>query len=342
MSAAVYMAAMQARGTSPLDRAKAVLTIPDLWVALGLPGPAPKPGAVVSSPFREDKKPSFSIFHGGQLFKDFSTGDTGGVVKFVALAKSCDSSTAAKWLIEHARTAPAHRPQVLATKAPKAKTLRVPNLTKPAVSALAQLAAVRRWPMFAGCEIAAQGGLLWTCDMIDDGTTRRAWAITDSARRSVQVRRLDGQPWAWNKAKAWTLGGSLAGWPIGAADIGDKPTVFLTEGTPDFLAAITLAWMEDRANSTAVVCLPGATQTIHSDALPNFAGKHVRICEQSDTAGEKAGRNWAAQLIEAGATVDGFTMPAGFKDLADVLAATGDDLEPLINLFEEMEGVPCP
>lgn len=327
-------------GTSPLDRAKDSATIPGLWVALGLPGPAPKPGAGVSSPFREDKKSSFSISRDGRLFHDFATGDAGGVVAFVTRAKQCDYSTAAKWLIEYTRIAPAPRPQVVA---PKKKTLRIPHLTKPDVTELAQLAAVRRWPMFAGCEIAAQGGLLWTCDMIDDGTTRRAWAITDSARRSVQVRRLDGQPWAWNKAKAWTLGGSLAGWPIGAADIGDKPTVFLTEGTPDFLAAITLAWMEDRANSTAVVCLPGATQTIHSDALPNFAGKHVRICEQSDTAGEKAGRNWAAQLIEAGATVDGFTMPAGFKDIADVLAATeGDDLEPLINLFEEMEGVPCP
>lgn len=50
---------------------------------------------------------------------------------------------------------------------------------------------------------------------------------------------------------------------------------------------------------------------------------------------------FALEQPETVASVDGFTMPAGFKDLADVLAATGDDLAPLINLFEEMEEAPC-
>lgn len=328
---------------TPLDRAKDSLTIPGLWVALDLPGPAPKPGAVVSSPFRDDRKPSFSVSRDGRLFHDFSTNDSGDVVAFVTRARNCSFADAARECIRLADTVPAFRPTP-----PAKKVLRVPTLDRPTVAEIAQLAAVRHWPLFTGCEIAVQRGLLWSCDMMDDGTPRRAWAVTDSARRSVQVRRLDGLPWTWCNAKAWTLGGSLAGWPIGAADIGDKPTVLLTEGGPDFLAAFTLAWMADRAAASAVVCLPGATNTIAEDALPYFAGKHVRICEQSDPAGESAGRRWAAQLLAAGAMVDGFTMPAGFKDIADTLAAAvgegdaeGEDLAAPVNLFEGMEVAPC-
>lgn len=313
---------------SPLDRAKEHLSIFVLWHALGLPG-APK--KICRSPFREDRRASFSISDDGKVFHDFATNDSGDVVAFVARAKKCSLGDAARELIRIAALTPA---QPVRQKEPK-KPLRIPAFTVPSVGDLAEIQRVRGWPVFAGLEIATQRGLLHRCSMTDDGVSRPAWAITDSARRSIQVRRMDGQPWSWNKAKAWTLGGSIAGWPIGAADIGDRRLVLFCEGGPDFLAAHTLAWLADRASSVAVVCVPGATASLHPDALPFFAGKHVRIFEHADDAGSDAGQRWASQLKQAGATVDGFTFDAPHKDLADLLAATdGESLNCPADVFE--------
>jgi hypothetical protein len=174
-------------------------------------------------------------------------------------------------------------------------------------------------------EVALCRGLLHVCTMLDDGILRRAWAITDSTRRSVQVRRLDGQPWSWNGAKAWTLGGSQANWPIGADTIAIYPLFCLCPGGPDFLAAHGLAWLAERDDTMAFVCMPGESAAIHTDALPLFKDKRGRIFEQADLAGVKAGIRWAAQLREAGAIVDGFTILPPFKDLAEVFAASGGD-----------------
>jgi len=314
--------------SSPLDRAKEHLSIFVLWHALGLPG---SPKKICHSPFREDRRASFSISDDGKVFHDFATNDSGDVVAFVARAKKCSLGDAARELIRIAATTPA---QPIRQKQPK-KPLRIPAFTVPTVGDLAEIQRVRGWPRFAGLEIATQRGLLQRCTMIDDGVSRPAWAITDSARRSVQVRRMDGQPWGWNKAKAWTLGGSIAGWPIGAADIGNRRLVLFCEGSPDFLAAHTLAWLADRASTVAVVCVPGATASLHADALPFLAGRHVRIFEHADAPGSAAGQRWAAQLQQAGATVDGFTFDAPHKDLADLLAATdGESLHCPADVFE--------
>jgi hypothetical protein len=313
---------------SPLDRAKEHLSIFVLWHALGLPG-APK--KICRSPFREDRRASFSISDDGKVFHDFATNDSGDVVAFVARAKKCSLGDAARELIRIAALTPA---QPVRQKEAK-KPLRIPAFTVPSVGDLAEIQRVRGWPVFAGLEIATQRGLLHRCTMTDDGVSRPAWAITDSAHRSIQVRRMDGQPWSWNKAKAWTLGGSIAGWPIGAADIGDRRLVLFCEGGPDFLAAHTLAWLADRAASVAVVCVPGASASLHPDAMPFFTGRHVRIFEHTDDAGSDAGQRWASQLKQAGATVDGFGLDAPHKDLADLLAATdGESLNCPADVFE--------
>jgi hypothetical protein len=316
---------------SPLDRAKDHLSIFVLWHALGLPG-APK--KICRSPFREDRRASFSIRDDGKVFHDFATNDSGDVVAFVARAKKCSLGDAARELIRIAALTPA---QPVRQKEAK-KPLRIPAFTVPSVGDLAEIQRVRGWPVFAGLEIATQRGLLHRCTMTDDGVSRPTWAITDSARRSIQVRRMDGQPWSWNKAKAWTLGGSIATWPIGAADIGDRRLILFCEGSPDFLAAHTLAWLADRAASVAVVCVPGASASLHPDALPFFTGRHVRIFEHTDDAGSDAGQRWASQLKQAGASVDGFALDAPHKDLADLLAAT--DAESLNCPTDIFEGLP--
>lgn len=317
--------------TSKLELAKAKVGIPDVWIAYGLPGVS---GRSCHSPFREDRSPSFSVYDDGKRFRDFGTGDSGSVIDFIMRAKGCSAGDAARELIRLAGLAGITRPPASKTK----KLLCIPNFRGLKIRDLSEIQRVRGWPVFAGLEIATQRGLLYRCTATDDGVSRRAWAITDSARRSVQIRRVDGQPWAWNSAKAWTLGGSIAGWPIGAADIGDRRLVLFCEGGPDFLAAHTLAWLADRASTVAVVCVPGASASLHPNALPYFNGRHVRIFEHADAAGSAAGQRWAAQLKQAGASVDGFTFDAPYKDLADLLAAT--DAESLTCPADVFEGLP--
>jgi hypothetical protein len=302
---------------SLLDQAKDRATIFDVLRAYGLQDGETR--LLRSSPVRPDNNPSFSIRPDGKVAHDFATGESFDVIGLIMRILGCSAADAARELIRIAALTPT--PTAPRPSQPR-KSLRIPDFFRCTISDLTEIQRVRGWPVFAGMEIAHQRGQFYGCTMLDDGTARRAWAITDSARRSIQVRRMDGQPWAWNKAKAWTLGGSIASWPIGAADIGDRHLVLFCEGSPDFIAAYTLAWLADRVASVAVVCVPGATASIHPDSLPFFAGKHVRIFEHADAAGSAAGQRWAAQLKQAGASVDGFTFDPPHGDLADLLAAT--------------------
>ncbi|MFA6286991.1 MAG: hypothetical protein WC661_06345 [Opitutaceae bacterium] len=323
---------------SLLDQAKDRATIFDVLRAYGLQDGETR--LVRSSPVRPDKKPSFSIRPDGKVAHDFATGEAFDVIGLIMRILGCSPSDAARELIRIAALTPAQPVR----KAQAKKLLRIPPFFIPSIDDMAEIQHVRGWPVYTGLHIANQRGLLHRCTMTDDGVSRSAWAITDSARRSIQVRRMDGQPWTWNNAKAWTLGGSIAGWPIGAADIGDRRLVLFCEGGPDFLAAHTLAWLDDRTTSVAVVCVPGATASLHPDALPFFTGKHVRIFEHADDAGSDAGQRWAAQLKQAGATVDGFTFEPPHKDLADLLAATdGESLDCPADVFEGLpkEDSPC-
>ena len=315
---------------SPLELAKEKVTTSEVFRQYGLDdGGGQNP---FRSPLREDNHASLSTLPGGKCLHDFATGETFDTVGQIMRILGCSASEAAKELIRIADLTPA---QLIPRPAQPKKPLRIPALSVLSVSDLAEIQHLRGWPVNAGVEIAHQRGHIFVCTMIDDGTARRAWAITDSARRCIQVRRLDGKPWDWNGSKAWTLGGSIASWPIGAADIGNRRIVLFCEGGPDFLAAYAFAWLAGRADSVAVVCVPGASASIHPEALPFFAGKFVRIFEHADAAGSAAGQRWAAQLTQAGATVDGFTFDPPHKDLADLFAATdAESLNCPSDIFE--------
>lgn len=223
--------------------------------------------------------------------------------------------------------------QVPATKAPC-----IPDLRPLTIGEMASIAHLRGWPMFAGLELLTQRGLLWHGDVFDDGQTWPAWIVTDSAHRNAQARRIDGQPWhGIGDAKAKTLPGCDASWPIGVAGIGNRLFVLVCEGQPDFCAALLVAWFEGLpVDLVAPVCMTGAGNSIHAAALHSFAGKHVRIAVHDDAAGREAGECWAGQLYRAGAAcVDWFDFTGllkrddqQVKDLAD-FATLLDDESPL-------------
>ncbi len=229
------------------------------------------------------------------------------------------------------RTAPKPTPQ----PPPRLAALDL-DLRSPTVTDLATIAATRRWPFFAGLEIARGRGLLHTGKVWDDGGMVDAWILTDSTRYAAQARRMDGQPWRGIEAKAKTMPGSCASWPIGCAEIADRPVVLVCEGGPDALAAMTAAWLTGTAEDVAVVAMLGAGQNFHAQAIDHFRGKRIRIVEQNDAAARKAGRKWYEQLRTVASYVDGYEPPAGDKDLSDTLARLAIEHEELDALAEAM------
>jgi hypothetical protein len=64
-----------------LGRAKARLTIPQLWRHFNLPGELEN-SCCVRSPFHPGRNPRFSIYDGGRRFKDHYNGEAGDVFSF--------------------------------------------------------------------------------------------------------------------------------------------------------------------------------------------------------------------------------------------------------------------
>jgi CHC2 zinc finger len=82
---------------STLADAKARLTIHGLWRHFGFNG---EPTASCHSPFRDDRKKSFSVFDGGTRWKDFSTGESGNAVDFLQRASGLSQKEACRKFIE--------------------------------------------------------------------------------------------------------------------------------------------------------------------------------------------------------------------------------------------------
>ena len=176
---------------------------------------------------------------------------------------------------------------------------------------------------------------------------RRAWIVTDSRRKIAQARRLDGQTWTQiGDKKAWTLPGSDA-WPIGLREAAPFPLIALVEGGPDLLVAFHLVWCTGVQSQVAPVAILGAANDIPNEALRYFAERRVRILPHDDRDGRDAEAGWAAQLLAAGADVDGFSF-AGLlrvddkpiKDLNDFAHVHPDQWEAERDALEQAFGSP--
>jgi hypothetical protein len=300
-------------GLSTLENAKARLNIPGLWRHFGFPG---EPKVSCKSPFREDQHPSFSVNADGTLWHDFATGEAGDAVDFFQRASGLSHKDACRKFIELAggNIKPTARTDRTQPQSADAKPKPVfPNFTKGTAADFKRLASLRNIGR-EGLEFASEHGLLWFASLKDFP----AWIVTDSARVNAQARRMDGRQWEHVGAKAWTLPGAWAAWPIGIAESKPFPAIAVCEGGPDFLAAHYLALWEQASHNTKrdVQCAPvamlGASQRIHPDALPMFAGKRVRIFGHDDEDGSAAVERWARQLEVVGADVDAFNF-AGLR-----------------------------
>ena len=323
---------------SAVAEAKERLTIRDIGAKLF---PEWKPGKSCRCPWRDDRKPSFSISDDGRLFNDFAGGEGGDVVSFLAMARGIPESEAARELIRWAGVrggdagpAPV-RPVVTS---PEREKPNLPLLDEGTPQELTWLSRLR--DLSSDSLVLAVGRELLR---FTDSREGRAWVVTDRDRWAAQARRLDGKPWQrlTGQPKAWTLAGSRASWPIGFADAVRRDRIALVEGGPDALAALHHAWASGCADAVGVVCMIGAACRIPDECLPAFAGLSVRVFIHADAAGMKAARKWAAQLAGAGARVSGFdfsgmlrTDGAEVNDLCDMASVGPDSWEEHRELIE--------
>jgi len=223
------------------------------------------------------------------------------------------------------------KPKPVCVAAPKPRA-EFPPMRTPTAEELGAIARVRGWPKADGLEVLVERGMLFTCEVYDDGREWPAWIVTDPTRRNAQARRMDGKPWEGiGGVKAKSLRGTSAGRCIGASLIDEQTeAVWLMEGTPDLCAAPILAKGAGLdLNKLAFVCVTGAGNALHAEDLPFFAGQPVLIAVHNDAehgAGAKAAIQWAGQLKKAGAgPVTAFNFAAhACKDLSDYLAAASN------------------
>ncbi|MDA0349557.1 MAG: CHC2 zinc finger domain-containing protein [Verrucomicrobia bacterium] len=318
---------------SPLERAVEAITIADVWHRLDLPG---EPKKSSCSPFRDDRKPSFSIFADDRRFIDFGTGEKGDVIDFIMKATGMDRSAAAKQLIEWHKGYSSYSPtgsfqrgvstsqRSLKHAEKERKKLVIPDVDRGSIEELNALSTARGLPVFAAIELLYERGLFGFCNV--DGN--RCWVLFDSAKRNAQVRPLYPDKAGWGK-KAKSLPGSNASWPIGADDIKDKEIVFLTEGPPDLLAAATVAWWETNSRDferLGFCSMTGARQTISRDALPLFEGKTVRILIDNDPGGLEGASKWWKQLDPYAVQLEAWMSDREGEDLNDYVRRCWEEM----------------
>lgn len=302
-----------------LAEAKRRLPIHQLWRQLGLPG---APARSCRSPFREDRRPSFSISPDGAHWWDFGTGEHGDAVDFLARARGL---TLAAAIEELRRLAGVPLPQL--RPASTARSAR-PDLRVGTEAEFQQLAALRNLSL-DGLRLASGRGVL----RFGRFHGVPSWFITDSHTRNTQARRLDGRRWA-NDAKALTLPGSRASRPVGARTAAHFPVILFCEGGPDLLAAHHFIAIEDREGDAAAVAMLGGSLAIPEEDLTLFAGKRVRFITHADSAGRTSVNRWAKQLAGVASAVDALlltdlrvTDDSAVKDLNDLTSIHPDDFE---------------
>ena len=315
---------------------KSRLTIFDVSDMLGLR--LQGKGNLYHSPFRDDKKPSFSISKNGQLFNDFATGDKGDLITFYKLATNTDTTQAIKDLarITHVEKTPykavyttKHRNIPTRESNPQKKP-NIPHLTWNK-SYATQLQSLRGYSVESQ-RIAYERKIFGFCEYFNNP----AWIVKDIADNVAQARRIDGQLWEWkdNKVKSLTLKNSDCTTPAGFYSIGTNKHIILCEGSTDLLAVFHFAWINDCIDDIEILAMLGASQHINRNCLDVFVDKKVLIFPDCDTAGNKALKTWSDQIKLYAKKVfyfdfKGFHTATGdpVKDLSDFIKLDYDEWE---------------
>jgi hypothetical protein len=294
--------------------AKERLTIPVIWALMNLPG---RPGSPCKSPFRKDRRASFSVYDSGQRFKDHATGEAGDSVSFFAKARGVEMAAALREFIELANGRSNCSPVTPEMRAERPERPTKPNLSRfrdGTPAELHQIAETRRLDV-AAVELAqAMGTLVFglVCNI-------PSWILTDASGLCAEGRRLDGKlypaittkRYELDERKAHTLRQSKKNWPVGilpAPEYRQLDAIALVEGGPDYLAVLHFMLLQYRTGILPVAMLGRGQGWIDPAALVHFRGKRVRIYphDDDDGGGRRSALVWAQQLEQVGAAVDFF------------------------------------
>jgi hypothetical protein len=336
-----------------LQLAELRLPLPALAQLIGLVV-CDKPGTC-RSPFREERRPSFSwrvAQDGRARWKDFGTGEGGDCPAFVAKASGINNREAVIRYLELAGVSDTDsgplpvgpwlkpivpKPLLLSAKAePKEKPNLPEDLHPGTIDEIGELLEIREWdvPVEHLHEVSKLGLLRF-------GTWqgKRAWFLVDPAGRFFEARRIDGQKWA-NGAKSDSRGSKSL---LGAELVSPGSLALLVEGAPDLLAcSIYKSWGRSRstckhtengpcfADDAVPVAMLGAGVRLKDEDLVRFKGVRVIIFPHNDCAGKNARDNWKAQLRKAGASV-------GDVSLYNFLFKGGKDLSDTIDPYPNLE-----
>lgn len=176
-----------------------------------------------------------------------------------------------------------------------------------------QLKQIRSYPMTAGIELAIRRGWLG----FGEHRGKRAWCALGNG--CCQWRRLDGATWWADGPKAMTGSGSRCANGIGTEDAMSRDRVWLCEGPPDAIAALTILFMIGEHEMTGTIALLGSSGALGDAVINACAGKPVTIISDPDNAGQQAAQRWANQLHRAGSKVSIWQSGSG-RDLNAWLA----------------------
>ena len=301
--------------------AREAYTISDAWQMLRLPG-EPKPSC--KSPFRDERTPSFTIFDDGKAWKDHGTGEGGDVIEFIRFAIGGDHRAVRDWLKErigidlydHGDGKAPSRPAKVATASTAIQwPAELIEGTTATWKAFADLKGLR----YSTADVLVRAGILRFCKL-EDGT--KCFVLTDAARRSAEIRRLDGK--TFGESKAFPLRGVNKSWPVGCDLIryaSSESSVLIVEGATDLLTAIDLytRYRREECGSrrwVPVAILGAGCKALAPEAAALIRGRRCRIVPDADPAGDKMAEQWSGLLRTIGCTVDVVDLPRG-TDLTD-------------------------
>lgn len=312
-----------------LDQLKASVRLEDLLAKDGHTLRRSGPNLVCRCPFHEERSGSFTVFPTNR-YKCFGCGAAGDPIDYVQASRGIGFAEAVEALggqqLAPATTAPKPRP------VKPRPTLALPELHTGDAREFKTLARLRGLDEVA-LYIASSVGWLRFGQWKD----RPAWFILDPTRQNAQARRMDGKPWDEIEAKSWTLSGSVGSWPLGTIEAANYPFVVLCEGAPDFLAGLHLIWRARKAIEWCPVAILGASNSIPPQALAVLAGKRVRICPHTDSAGQRAAARWTAQLVSVGCRVDCFRFDGLTKANDEPVADLNDCTQMAPEAMGELE-----
>jgi hypothetical protein len=310
---------------SRIDDIRKSVSIASAWYYLDLPG---KPGRTCMSPFREDRKPSFSVYKGQdgiEKWLDHGTSERGDVVDLWAKAKGSSIEQALTEIESIYRLGlfkPAASVSVYTTveDAPeKLEKVVIHGLREPTPMECHHLGELRGlWP--ESFFLAGRMGTLKIGPYPGAGGKEDLWWITDERGIAAEGRTFTGKDCQTSGKKCAAFPGSKKDWPIGLLTTNsaydDLKKIVLVEGGPDYFAGLQLA-IECNVNFR-VAALLGAGVNLGEEALTNLQGSEILIIPHSDPEGWKAANRWSEQLKKFAKSIKVQRLPEG-QDLNDFL-----------------------